>query len=203
MINIKLYLFYIVFYFSFASNIKTFVMKYIKHSPTRKDIKIWVALFLLIVIITGFLGYYLEPKNPIVLITSFVIIGFFIFNFVVRKSLSFKKYFTHPYNFLTSKVNSEKAFDIPKELMFEKIIEVLNGSKFKLIEADKHRFEILAITTISFKSWGENLYISFYTTENETIMKFCSVTLFQIYAWGKNEKNYDDLLEQIESSLTV
>lgn len=178
-------------------------MKYIKHSPTRKDIKIWVALLLLIVIIPGFLGYYLEPKNPIILITSFMIIGFFIFNLVVRKSLSFKKYFTHPYNFLTSKVNSEKVFDIPKELMFEKIIEVLNGSKFKLIEADEHRFEILAITTISFKSWGENLYISFYTTGNETIMKFCSVTLFQIYSWGKNEKNYDDLLEQIESSLTV
>lgn len=196
-------MFYIVFYFSFASKIKTFVMKYIKHSPTRKDIKIWVALLLLIVIIPGFLGYYLEPKNPIILITSFMIIGFFIFNLVVRKSLSFKKYFTHPYNFLTSKVNSEKVFDIPKELMFEKIIEVLNGSKFKLIEADEHRFEILAITTISFKSWGENLYISFYTTGNETIMKFCSVTLFQIYDWGKNEKNYDDLLEQIESSLTV
>lgn len=203
-------MFFIVFYFNLplnikniASNINYFTMKYITHTPTRNDIKIWVALFLMIFIIPGYLGYYLEPENPIVLITSFAIIGFFIFNFVVRKSISFKGYFTHPFNFLTSKVYSEKTFDIPKELMFEKIVEVLNDSKFKLIESDKQLFEILAITSISFKSWGENLYISLDTSGNETRMKFCSVTLFQIYAWGKNEKNCDDLLEQIESSLTV
>jgi len=132
-----------------------------------------------------------------------VIFGFFIFNSIVRRSLRFKKYFTNPYNFLTSKFSFEKTFDIPKELMFEKVIEVLNGSKFKLIEADKNRFDILAITTISFKSWGENLYISFDSTGNKTTMKFCSVTLLQVYAWGKNKKNYNDLLEQIDSSLTI
>jgi len=87
--------------------------------------------------------------------------------------------------------------------MFEKIIEVIKDSKFKLIEADKDRFELLAITPISFTSWGENLYISFETRGNETIMKFCSSTLFQIYSWGKNEKNFTDLLNEIESSLTI
>ncbi|MFO7922446.1 MAG: hypothetical protein R6U58_01990 [Bacteroidales bacterium] len=87
--------------------------------------------------------------------------------------------------------------------MFEKMIEVIDHSKFKLVEADKDRFEILAVTNITFKSWGENLYISFETIGDETIMKFCSVTFFQITSWGKNEKNYDDLLSEIESSFTI
>ena len=87
--------------------------------------------------------------------------------------------------------------------MFEKIIEVINHSDFKLVESDKDKFEILAISTITFKSWGENLYISFETKGNETIMKFYSATLFQIYSWGKNEKNCTDLLNEIESSLTI
>ena len=115
----------------------------------------------------------------------------------------FKNYFTSRFNLLTSKVRFEKEFDIPKEMMFEKIIEVINDSKFKLVKADKENFEILAITTITWKSWGENLYISFDTIGDDTIMKFCSVTLFQIYSWGKNEKNYDDLIHEIESSLTI
>jgi hypothetical protein len=177
-------------------------MKYITHKPTLKDIKIWIAIFILISL-PFLIGYNLEPENPILIITIFLIIGFFIFNLIIRTSLSFTNYFTNQYNLLTSKIHSEKAFDISKELMFEKIIEVINDSKFKLVEADKDRYEILAITGISFKSWGENLYISFEKRGDETIMKFCSATLFQIHSWGKNEKNFTDLLNEIENSLTI
>lgn len=177
-------------------------MKYITHKPTLKDLKIWVALLILIVL-PVLLAYYLEPENPIWLTTIFLLVGFFVFNFIIRKSLSFKNYFIHQYNFLITTVRSEKTFDISKDLMFEKIIEVINDSEFKLAEVDKDKFEILAISKITFKSWGENLYISFEAIGNETIMKFCSVTLFQIYSWGKNQKNCDDLLNEIESSLTV
>jgi hypothetical protein len=63
--------------------------------------------------------------------------------------------------------------------MLKKIVEVLNDSNFKLV---KYRFEILAI---SFKSWGENLHISFETRGNVTKMKFCSAARFQIFSWAK------------------
>ena len=178
-------------------------MKYITHQPTLKDITIWFFVLAIIVIIPVFSGYLLEPENPGYIIVPLFILGFFVFNLVIRRSLFFKNYFTSQYNVLTSKVRSEKAFDIPKELMFEKMIEVIDHSKFKLVEAHKERLEILAITNITFKSWGENLYISFETIGDETIMKFCSVTFFQITSWGKNEKNYNDLLSEIESSFTI
>ncbi|MDB9961631.1 hypothetical protein OAD62_05990 [Oceanihabitans sp.] len=177
-------------------------MKYITHKPALKDFKIWIA-FLVFIVLPCFIPYHLELENPIVMIFLFLIVGFFIFNLIIRKSLSFNNYFTSRYNLLTSKVRSEKVFDISKELMFEKIVEVINDSKFKLAEVDKDKFEILAISKITLLSWGENLYISFEKSGNETIMKFCSVTLFQIYSWGKNEKNCADLLNEIESSLIV
>lgn len=175
---------------------------YITHKPALKDFKIWIALFVLIVL-PFLIGNYLEPESPILIVTTLLITGFFIFNLVIRKSLSFKNYFTNQNNILTSKVHSEKVFDISKELMFEKLIEVINNSEFELVEADKEKFEILAITNITFKSWGENLYVNIETLGDESLMKFCSATLFQMYSWGKNEKNYDDLLNEIESSLTI
>jgi hypothetical protein len=50
---------------------------------------------------------------------------------------------------------------------------------------------------------GENLYISFEIRGDETIMELCSVTVFQIYAWGKNEENLDNLLAELEDSLII
>tara|TARA_R110000737_G_C14617083_1_gene492160 strand:+ start:2895 stop:3401 length:507 start_codon:yes stop_codon:yes gene_type:complete len=168
-------------------------MKIVKH----------IAVAALIFVISGFIAYNIEANNPVLMTFCFMMIGFLIFNAIIRKSLSSKNYFISKYNLFTSKVWSEKSFDIDKELLFEKIIEVINDSTLKLVDTDKEKLEILAISRMSFKSWGENLYISFETKGSETIMKFCSVTLFQTHSWGKNEKNRDDLLNEIENSLTV
>ena len=51
-------------------------------------------------------------------------------------------------------MRSEKVFEISKELMFEKIIEVINDSKFKFVETDKGKFEILAISKSTFLFLG-------------------------------------------------
>ena len=103
--------------------------------------------------------YFMKPDNPFLVVFLLLIVGFFIFNLTIRKSLSYKNYFTSKYNLFTTKIKYQKVYDIPKDLMFEKLIEVINDSNFKLVEIDKEKSEILAITTITFKSWGENLYI--------------------------------------------
>lgn len=192
-----------LFYSYLCSQLKTFIMKYIRHTPTLKDITIWFAVLALLFVIPVLSSSLLEPESPGLMIIPLIILAFFIFNLAIRRSLYFKNYFTSRYNLLTSKMRSEKTFDISKPLMFEKIIEVIENSTFKLVEADRAHFEILAITKITYKSWGENLYISFATNGDETTIKFCSVTLFQITSWGKNQKNYNDFLNEIESSLTI
>ena len=178
-------------------------MKYIRHNPTLQDLRIWVAFFILLILIPGLTSYYLDSQNPAVLLGLLLILGFFIFNLVIRKSLAFQNYFTSRYNLLTTKDRTEIVFDFSRDLAFEKILEVINQSKFKLVAADTEKFVILAISKISFRSWGENIYLSFEKRGDQTVMKFCSVTLFQIYSWGKNEENYGKLFKEIEDSLTV
>jgi hypothetical protein len=34
-------------------------------------------------------------------------------------------------------------------------------------------------------------------------MKFCSSTILGISSWGKNKKNCEDLIHEIESSFTI
>lgn len=87
--------------------------------------------------------------------------------------------------------------------MFEKVIEVIQSSKFKLVETDQEKFEILATSPMTIWTWGENIYISFESIGKETQLKFCSTSFFGMYSWGKNEKNYDDFFNQIESSLII
>jgi len=162
-----------------------------------------ILVLILISLISSFILYYLKSNNTFIIIFIFLTIGFFIFNFTIRKSLKFKSYFTSKYNLFTTKFRYKKSYDISRDLMFEKVIEVVNNSNFKLVETDNEKPEILAITTITFRSWGENLYIGFETIGNETIMNFCSTTLFQLYSWGKNEKNYNNLINEIDKSLII
>ncbi len=178
-------------------------MKYITHVPAVRDVKIWVAFFLLLVGIPALIGYYFQSDNPFVLIGLVLIIGFFIFNLVIRRSLDFKNYFTSRFNILTSKTSSELRFDLAADLMFDKMLEVIDASPFKLSDMKRETFEILTVSRISFQSWGENIYIRFEPDGDQTTMKFCSVTLFQVYDWGKNQKNRIRLFEAIEDSFTV
>lgn len=162
-----------------------------------------VFFALLLLFIALWVPRYVEDQDPLFITITLLLLGFFIFNLAIRKSLAYKSYFTSPYNFLTAKFRSELTYDIPKELMFEKVLEVINGSKFKLADVDKDRFEILATASMTAFSWGENLYISFDGSGDRPTLKVCSATFFQVHSWGRNEKNYEYLMQEIEASLTI
>ena len=85
----------------------------------------------------------------------------FVFHFAIRKSLFFKGYFLSPISILSEKYSSTTSYDIPIELMFEKTLEVLGTTGFRLVQADNKKFKIFATSPFSWRSWGENLYISF------------------------------------------
>jgi hypothetical protein len=160
-------------------------------------------IFLLVITVSVLLGKLFEPEQPAFAMVAFALLGLMVFNLAIRNSLSFQDYFTSPLNVFTSKVRSEKTYDIDKALMFEKVKEVIQDSSFRLKGANEKTFEILATTRITFKSWGENLYIRFEEVGDQTIMKVCSATFFQVISWGKNQKNCDDLLLEIDNSLII
>ena len=127
----------------------------------------------------------------------------FSFNFLVRKKVGFKSYFTSKYNFLTSKYEASVSSDLPVELMFQKMVEVIENSSLKLVSADETRNEIFATKGITWQSWGENIYIDFTTENGKTKMSFVSTTVVGMVTWGKNERNYHQLLSTFEESLTI
>ena len=172
-------------------------MKYTKH------ILVAIAILLFSFLFSFYARTYNNGSNSIALILAICLFTFFIFNLVIRKIAWFKPYFTSKYNFLATKFRTKIEFDIPKELMFKKVIEVIENSKFKIQLVNEDKFEIFAISPVSFKSWGENIYIDFQEDDGKTVMNFCSATISQIYSWGKNEQNYDQLVQSIEESLII
>jgi len=137
-------------------------------------------------------------------IIGICIIAFFALNLVVRKFVGFKPYFTSRLNFLTTKYSSKSEINISMDLMFDKLIEVMGESNLKIQHQNKSKKEIFATTSVSWKSWGENIYIELIETNSDgTCISFISTTFFQSYSWGKNEQNFEKLLNSIEESLTI
>lgn len=158
----------------------------------------------LILVLTFFLTRMSNNSDyNVMAIVAFVLGAFFILNLALRRSIASKPYFTSKYNFLTSKFRTIKSYDISQQLMFDKIIEVIGDTKFKLVDTDEESCELLALSSITFKSWGENLYINLKPEGDKTVMHFCSVTLLQMYDWGKNEQNSKVLLKEIEDSFVI
>ncbi len=146
----------------------------------------------------------LQKKAPDLLIVLAVISSsLFLFSMIVRNSMRFKPYFTSRYNVLTSKVRHQMEFDLPKDILFEKMREVLTEAGFKVHHAEKDAGILFATSAISFFSWGENIYVDITESSGKTKVDFCSACFFGIVSWGRNEKNYERMMETFENSLII
>ena len=155
-----------------------------------------------IVGITLFISRY--TSDSIFQTVGLCFVAFFALNIIVRNSYAFRSYFTNKFNFFTSKYNSESVMELSSDLAFDKLIEVVQEMKMTVQYSNKEEMSIFATTSISWKSWGENVYIDLVKNgSEETEIKFISTTMFQSYSWGKNEENYNNLVNSIEESLTI
>ena len=132
-----------------------------------------------------------------------ILITPFINNIIIRKYHWSKDYFIHPLIFLTEHVEYSKKYDLSQKLLFDKIFEVIDNSNYKVIYVYKNKMEINAITKTTFSSWGENFYIYFHEEKTKTKMIIHSVTVYQITSWGKNQRNINNFINHIDSSLII
>lgn len=158
---------------------------------------------LLIVLVSAAFAKWIVKESVFAFLLTGILIFFFLFNLLVRYNISFKPYFLSKWNILSSKFSREIEIDVPKELVFEKLLEVITNSSFAIKYKNKDKFEILATSKLSWLSWGENIYIELILLKGITLIKFDSVTFFQIYSWGKNENNFQDFIQKLDESLTV
>jgi len=170
-----------------------------------KTIKPFITLSFLIVI--GFyFGNFISKDNNISYLVGVCVVfsALFIFNLIIRSSPRFKNYFISPWNVFSTAYHVVEVYDMPQELLYEKIKEVLIKSSFKTQYTNDAKMELMAISSFCWKSWGENIYIRIRKNEKgETVMDFHSVALMQVYTWGKNEANFKRLNGGIEDSLII
>lgn len=178
-------------------------MKPLSSTPRTLDVVPWLIVLLLLIGTPIYVQNQLDSGEPYVSVTLALIVGFFTFHLWVRRSLAFQGYFSSPFNLLTAKTHEIKTYGLDRELLFEKMLEVLESSKFKVVDTDPERYRILALSGISWRSWGENLYFDLEARGEETVLHFRSTTLFQLVSWNKNEENYKDLLDDIEDAFTI
>lgn len=166
-----------------------------------------VIVFTIISFVTSLIILFSQTHQSQMITALFVLAGFnmvlITFNLLVRKSHYFKHYFLSNFNIFSAKLNKQFEVEIPADLAFEIIKEVIAGSGFKLITENKEKMELLAISKPGWKSWGENIYFTVKENSGVTIVGFASAALFQVYSWGKNEENYSLFFQKLEDSFTV
>jgi hypothetical protein len=137
-------------------------------------------------------------------IPPYILVGIVLFTLAVKRIAWFKPYVISKYNILSGKVRYQQEFDFPKELLFDKLLEVMQEAGFKIIQTNRDTCDIFAITRPSwYVWWGENIYVNLKDVNGKTTVDFYSVSILRLYSYGKNERNYKKLLQEFEKSLTI
>ena len=190
-LNINLLMFIINFIIFTTQNSIKILMKNIKH-----------ILAITSIVVISWLNIKYPNSHTLIVVGGFLTVVL-IFNYSIRKKIRYKSYFLNPWNFLVSAQFSNQNTEISSELMYEKMLEVVRDLNYQVQNSNLLKKSIFITTPISFKSWGENIYIDIdETNSGKSIINITSASL-QVYSWGKNKQNFDKLILEIEESLII
>ncbi len=148
--------------------------------------------------------YYFTGNIYLALSVFIVPISMLVLNIFLRKKLRYKSWFLSKYNSFLEKEVSTFESDIPKELLFQKVLEVSVLSSFNELDSNVETSELLIGTTPNFWTWGENMYIEIKEKDSETsVVKITSVTIYGSYSWNRNRANYQHFYKSFQQSLTI
>lgn len=141
-------------------------------------------------------------NNFFIAISIFLIpLGLLSYNLLIRNNLKSKSWFLKTINNLLETNEQIIESEIPPDLLFEKLNEVIQEMPFKLVDSNKSKGELLVTTAVNFWTWGENVYIQIIEKEQKVIIT--SVTIFGSFSWKRNKKNFVILNKAFEASLTI
>lgn len=158
---------------------------------------------ILIIVVLSIVLTQTNDNSNFGLILAIVVAVIILIHLGLRSQLSMKNYFASKYNILTSKHEVSSTYEIPHDLLFDKVVEVLEDHGYKKIKVDKEKGLIFTPASISFKSWGENLYFTVTKIDESTTELLFESVAFQLYSWGKNEDNANQFFAKLEESLII
>lgn len=173
--------------------------KFVKiYLMNRAPLLLTLIFFVLYRVISYYTGDIWLP-----LLVFVVPVGLLILNLSLRKRLRYSSWFLSSINFLLERKKYVRQIEISKELLFDKLIEVIGESKFNLLDSNKDQSQLLCGTSINFWTWGENIYINLESLDGETTIEFTSTTLFGGSSWNRNQNNFESFNKSFETSLTI
>lgn len=161
-----------------------------------------IIVTIIFLILYKFISY--TFNSPLLGLLVFIIpVTVLIINLSLRKKLTSKSWFLSHLNFFSIRVKRDILSDIPKDLLFEKLKEVVNESNFHVFDSDESSQQILIGTKTNFWSWGENIYVSISEDEAQSLISFTSVSLYGNNFLNAGEKHFSIFQESFEQSLTI
>jgi hypothetical protein len=92
----------------------------------------------------------------------------------------------------------EKRYESPYDNVFEASLRVIRQLGWSLISTDKEAGVIKARTSMSLRSWGEDIIIRLSKENMATIVSVSSHAVFQLFDWGKSIENENLFHEELK-----
>ena len=161
-----------------------------------------IGVTLLLLVIYKFISYKFDSIT-LGLLVFIIPILILVYNLINRKKLYSKKWFLSKFNIFSTQAQHEIKTDIPTDLLFTKLEEVIEKSEFYEFQKNELTQEILIGTKTNFWTWGENIYIKITVTSGESLINFTSVNLYGIDILNSNENHFKTFQDSFEQSLTI
>ncbi|MGV3631821.1 MAG: hypothetical protein ACO1O6_11480 [Bacteroidota bacterium] len=121
----------------------------------------------------------------------------------MRRRIKYKSWFLGSFTIFLERKKYQFESEIDPELLYEKLLEVIEESEFKFIEGDSTGRQILCGTSLNVLTWGENVYIEISEKDDSSsVIDFTSITLYGT-SWNRNKRHYDSFISSFESSLAI
>ena len=97
----------------------------------------------------------------------------------------------------------ESRFPHPRDRVFEAVLQAIGNTKgMKLKSSDRSTGQIVAKTSVSLASWGENIRLEVVPDgDDAAVVRMASTVKAQLVDWGKNRRNIEKLLMEVTAVL--
>ena len=106
-------------------------------------------------------------------------------------------------NFIIKKRSIEIKYDLSKDIIFEKYLEIIQGTDFEVIYKNEEKGELFLCTVTNLLVWKQNIYLKLIENDGETKVNIDCATINQVVSWGANKQRTDDLIQRMEEAFII
>ena len=166
----------------------------------------FLELFILIwptLMLYGLLSDTTSIKSILLKYVLVIYFSYYTFNVLVYRFYRFKNYFLSPLNFMSKKRRVQIKYELSKDIIFDKYLEIIQGTEFEVLYKNEEKGELFLCTLTNLFVWKQNLYLKLIEKNGETIVTIDCATVNQMVSWGANKQRTDALIQRMEDAFII